>query len=75
PLGDAAAEQLVDDASLIAGFLEAAMEVRLGNSYFRPILVNLLERLETPFASTRQVFEAVRDAAESDFDLSDRTDR
>src|SRR5690606_6737546 len=31
------AEQLVNDAGVIAGYMEASMEVRLGNTYFQPI--------------------------------------
>lgn len=54
------AEQLVADASLIAGYLEADMEVRLGNTYFQPILDRLLERVETPFATTLQILGALR---------------
>lgn len=59
PLGKDA-EQIVEDASLIAGYLEADMEVRLGNTYFQPILDRLLARAETPFPTTRAVLQALR---------------
>ncbi|HEX6990172.1 MAG TPA: YfbR-like 5'-deoxynucleotidase [Bacillota bacterium] len=58
PLGGEA-EQLVQDASRLAGYLEAAMEVRLGNGYFQPILDVLRERVESPFAATRAVMQAL----------------
>src|SRR5690606_35393728 len=51
------AEQLVQDASGLAGCLEALMEVRLGNTYFQPILDALRERVDSPFPSTRAVME------------------
>jgi len=53
------AEQLVQDASRLAAYLEAAMEVRLGNSYFQPILDALQERVDSPFPTTRAVMEGL----------------
>lgn len=54
------AEQLVEDASLLAGYLEAAMEVRLGNTYFQPIVDALLLRVDSPFPTTGEVLAALR---------------
>lgn len=48
-------ERVVDDASLIAGYLEAAMEVRLGNSYFRPVLESLRHRIDSPLPTTQAI--------------------
>ncbi|MFO7246494.1 MAG: YfbR-like 5'-deoxynucleotidase [Thermaerobacter sp.] len=53
------AERLVQDASRLAGCLEALMEVRLGNTYFQPILDALRERVDSPFPTTREIIEGL----------------
>lgn len=59
------AEQIVDDAGRLAGYMEALMEVRLGNSYFHPILEALADRLESPFPTTRQLLNSLRTTPET----------
>lgn len=51
-------ERLVAEASLVAAYLEALIEVRLGNGYFVPVLDALLQRARRPLRATAALLEA-----------------
>lgn len=62
-------EKVVVDAALVAAYLEALIEVRLGNAYFEAVLADVLRRLERPLPSTAALvaaFEAERRGAGPD---------
>lgn len=53
------AGKLVEEAAVVAAYMEVLMEVRLGNSYFLPLRHELEQRLEDPFPVTRQLMAAL----------------
>lgn len=57
--GDAAAAKLVEEAALVAAYMEVLMETRLGNTYFIPIQDSLKERLKDPYPSTEAVISGL----------------
>lgn len=54
-----AAGKLVEEAAVVAAYMEVLMEVRLGNSYFIPLRQALEERLADPFSVTKDLMAAL----------------
>lgn len=57
--GDAVLAKLVEEAALVAAYMEVLMETRLGNTYFTPIKASLRERLKDPYPATEAVISSL----------------
>jgi len=53
------AGKLVEEAAVVAAYMEVIMEIKLGNTYFLPLKQALEERVPDPFPVTRQLMAAL----------------